>query len=187
MHKAKRNIVTTLFSQLVSTVCGMVIPGMLISAFGSAMYGLTTSIAQFLAYISLLEGGIARVARAELYAPLAQNNDYEISRVYHAIKRFFASVGVVFLIYTLVLSVAYYDIAQVTEVGRTYIFFLVWIISAGTIAKYLGGISNLTLINADQKQYVGNIIVTTNYLTPKVYINILIKNNIKNIMAPKKA
>ena len=27
----------------------------------------------------------------------------------------------------------------------------------------------------------GNIIVTTNYLTPKVYINILIKNNIKNI------
>lgn len=160
MHKAKRNIVTTLVSQLVSTVCGMVIPGMLISAFGSAMYGLTTSIAQFLAYISLLEGGIARVARAELYAPLAQNNDYEISRVYHAIKRFFASVGVVFLIYTLVLSVAYYDIAQVTEVGRTYIFFLVWIISAGTIAKYLGGISNLTLINADQKQYVGNIIVT---------------------------
>lgn len=27
----------------------------------------------------------------------------------------------------------------------------------------------------------GNIIVTTNYLTPKIYINSLIKNNIKNI------
>lgn len=161
MHKAKRNIATTLISQLVSTVCGMVIPGTLISVFGSVMYGIVTSITQFLSYISLLEGGIARVARAELYGPLAKKDNYEISRVYYAIGRFFMFVGVAFMIYTLFLSVGYYDLANVTETGRGYIFILVWIISAGTLAKYMGGLTNLTLINADQRQYVGNLIVTT--------------------------
>lgn len=174
MHRAKRNIITTLVSQLVATLCGVMIPRMMISAFGSTMYGMTTSIAQFLSYISLLEGGIARVARAELYGPLAQKNDYEISRVYHAIKHFFAIVGIAFLGYTLILSLTYYDIAQVTEAGRRYTFFLVWVISGGTLAKYLGGLSNLTLINADQKQYVGNLIITAATISNMLLIVILI-------------
>ena len=160
MRNTKKNIITTLLSQFVATVCGVVIPRVMISTFGSAMYGLTTSVAQFLSYISLLEGGIGRVARAELYVPLAQKDNTEISRVYHATKHFFAMVGLAFLGYTFVLSVVYFDIAQVSEVGRLYTFLLVWIISTGTLAKYMAGLPNLTLLNADQKQYVGNLIVS---------------------------
>lgn len=160
MNKKQRNIVTTLISQIATTAVGVVLPRVWISTFGSAMYGLSASIAQFLSYISLLEGGIGCVARAELYVPLAQKNEFEISRVYHAIKHFFGLIGGAFLIYTLVLSVAYNDIAHVQE-NRLYIFSLVWVISIGTLAKYLVGLTNLTLINADQKQYVGNVIVTT--------------------------
>lgn len=175
MNKAKRNIVSTLISQLVTTMCGVVIPIVMISVFGSAMYGLTTSIAQFLSYISLLEGGIARVARAELYVPLVRNDNYEVSRVYHAIKRFFTFVGVAFLGYTLLMSLVYFDIAQVTDVGRTYTFFMIWVISAGTLAKYMGGISNLTLLNADQKQYVGNVIVTIATILNALFVVVLSK------------
>ena len=97
IHKAKLNILTTLVSQLTATACGIVIPRVMIGTFGSSVYGLITSITQFLSYISLLEGGIGRVARAELYGPLAQGNDYEVSRVYHAIKHFFKIVGIAFL------------------------------------------------------------------------------------------
>lgn len=158
-HKGKLNIMTTLLSQLVATVCGIVIPRVMISYFGSAMYGLTTSIAQFLSYISLLEGGVGRVARAELYGPLAQNDNYEISRVYHAIKHFFRIVGAAFLIYTCILSFVYYDIARVDGIGRSDVFSLIWIISTATLAKYLGGLANLTLMNANQKQYIGNTII----------------------------
>lgn len=176
MHKAKRNIITTLISQLVTTACGIVIPGMLISAFGSAMYGLAASVVQFLSYISLLEGGVARVARAELYAPLARKENYEISRVYHAIKHFFVMVGIAFLGYTLLMSVAYHDIAQITEVDWGYTFCLIWIISAGTLAKYMGGLSNLTLLNADQKQYIGNYIVTAGTIANALLVVVLVKS-----------
>lgn len=160
MQKAKRNILTMLISQLVATACGVVIPRVFISTFGSAMYGLTSSIAQFLSYITMLEGGIGRVARAEMYGPLARKDYVEVSRVYHAIKRFFSIVGIIFIGYTLVLSVTYYDIADVQEYSWLNTFMLVWIISAGTLAKYMGGLSCLTLINADQRQYVGNLIIT---------------------------
>lgn len=175
-NKKKRNIITSLISQLVTTACGVVIPQMMISSFGSAMYGLTTSIAQFLSYISLLEGGIARVARAELYEPLARKDNFEISRVYHAIKHFFSMVALAFLVYTLVLSVVYFDIVQLKGLERLYIFFLVWIISAGTLAKYLGGLSNLTLINADQRQYVGNLVVSIATIFNALLVVILSKS-----------
>ena len=176
MHNKKRNVITALISQVVTTACGVVIPHVMISAFGSVIYGLTTSIAQFLSYITLLEGGITSVARAELYGALTAQNDWEISKVYHAIKRFFAMVGVAFLAYTLIISLAYYDMAQVTNVGRTYVFFLVWIISAGTLAKYLGGLSNLTLIVADQKQYIMNAIVTVVTVANAILVVILARS-----------
>lgn len=173
VQKAKLNILTTLMSQLVATGCGIVIPRVMIGTFGSAVYGLTTSIAQFLSYISLLEGGIGRVARAELYGPLVEKDNYEISRVYQAIKHFFRVVAGVFLVYTMILACSYYDIAQVSDTGRGTVFMLVWVISISTLAKYLGGLANLTLLNASQKQYVGNAVVMATTMANAVLIILL--------------
>lgn len=161
--RAKRNIAATLANQLISTLCGILVPRVMIAAFGSAIYGATTSIAQFLSYISLLEGGIGRVARGALYPPLAQGDGAGVSRVYHALRRFFGGVGLAFLGYTLVLSVTYHQIARIGELSRAYTFALVWATSLSTLAKYLWGLPNITLLNADQRQYVTNtvILVTT--------------------------
>ena len=156
MQRAKVNAASTLAHQLVTTVCGLIVPWIMIDTFGSAVYGATTSIAQFLSYISLLEGGIGRVARGAFYKPLADGDNDNISRIYLATKRFFLIVGIVFMAYTLVLSFTYYDIADITGFTRKYIFALVIAISIGKFAEYMGGISNITLFNADQKQYVVN-------------------------------
>ena len=152
--KSRRNIVTTLISQLVATACGIVVPRILIGSFGSEAYGISVSIAQFLSYIMLLEGGIGELARAELYGPLARKDQREISTVYHAVRRFFYYVAAFFLIYSLVLGVFYYDIARVTVFSRPYVFGLVLVIGLTTLAKYMGGLANLTLLAADQKIYV---------------------------------
>lgn len=173
IHRAKLNISTTLLSQIVATACGIVIPRVMIATYGSATYGITTSIAQFLTYITLLESGIGRVARAELYKPLAERNEYEISRVYYAIKHFFRIVGFAFIGYTLVLSLTYYDIAHVESVSRTTVFLLVWVISTSTLAKYLSGLANLTLLNADQRQYLGNTIISVTTVLNALLIVIL--------------
>lgn len=105
--KSRRNIATTLVSQLITTACGIVVPRILIGSFGSEAYGVSVSIAQFLSYITLLEGGVGELARAELYAPLARRDQREISVVYHAVRRFFHYVAAFFLIYSLVLGVSH--------------------------------------------------------------------------------
>ena len=158
--RAKLNMVTMILRQLGATLCGIVIPRVMIGAFGSVVYGATTSIAQFLSYISLLESGVGRVARGALYKHLAAKDDLQISRVYKAIKVFFRNVGVIYLIYTFALSLIYHDIADITSFDRFYTSGLVVAISISTIVSYFSGISNMTLMHADQKQYLTNLIIT---------------------------
>lgn len=159
-QRAKLNMITTFVNQLVSTLCGILIPQAMIGAFGSAIYGATTSISQFLSYVSLLESGIGSVARAELYKPLAEKNNYQVSTIYHALKRFFARIGIVFIFYIVVLAYFYNDIANVSVLSREYSFWLVCAIGLSTAVDYLCGISNQMFITADQKKYIVNTAIT---------------------------
>lgn len=178
-HRAKRakiNAATMLANQLVATVCGMLIPWIMIDTFGSEAYGATTSIAQFLSYISLLEGGIGRAARGELYKPLAQGDIESISRVYLAVKRFFNTIGTAFLCYAFVLAFCFYDIADVAAFSRDYIFWLVVVMTIGKFAEFMGGYSQITLFNADQRQYVSNITVIGTSLLNVLLVVILARS-----------
>ena len=171
--KAKLNIITTLLNQLVTTICGIIVPRILIGSYGSEVYGISVSISQFLSYITLLESGIGGVARAKLYDPLAKQDYSEISKVYVAIRSFFRYVAAAFLVYSVLLGLVYHDIAHVTVFTRTYVFILVIVISLSTLAKYMGGLANLTLIVANQKQYINNIILVVTTLINTVTIVIL--------------
>lgn len=163
--RVKLNAFSTLIHQLVTILCGLVIPKIIIETFGSASYGITISIAQFLSYITLLEGGIGRVARGALYKPLAEQDEERISQVYLAVKQFFSTIGIVFAVYVVVLAFGYHSMAHVTEFTWEYTAALVVGIAIGKFAEYMSGISNMTLLNADQKQYVVNVVyVTTNVL-----------------------
>jgi len=172
--KSKLNVLTTLVKQVVATMCGILLPRVLIGAFGSIVYGATTSIAQFLSYISLLEGGIGRVARGALYEPLAQGDKKQISRIRQAIRKFFLKIASVFLVYTLIIAFFYYDIADVTVFDRFFTFGLVVAISLSTMSNYLGGIADLTLMNADQKQYLTNTVMTITNVMNTLLVVILV-------------
>lgn len=173
LNRAKLNIVSSLINQLVTTVCGIIIPRILIVTYGSEAYGMSVSISQFLSYISLLEGGIGAVARAKLYSPLTKNDNYGISVVYGAEKRFFFHVAELFALYSLFLGAAYRDLAHITVYSRLYIISFVLIISMATLAKYMGGLANLTLIVADQKQYVHNFMAMTVTIANAVIVLIM--------------
>ena len=177
MQRAKLNAMTTLLAQLVSTAVGVMIPWIMIAQFGSEAYGATTSIASFLAYISLFEGGIGRVARGALYRPLALGDDEQISCIYLAIKRFFTVIGIAFVGYTLILAIFYYDIADVTVFDRKYVFALVVVIALSKFAEYMWGISNITLLNAHQRQYVVNAVTMLSNILNLAAIAILVAAN----------
>lgn len=172
---ARRNSITTFVSQIINVICGIIIPRMMIGAFGSVLYGATTSISQFLSYISLMESGIGRSARSALYQPLADSDRAGVGRVYYAIRYFFRAIAIIFVLYTIVLAYFFYDIANAETVTREYLFFLVIAIALSTVVDYLCGITNQTLLNADQRKYVTNAAISITRILNTLLILILIQ------------
>lgn len=156
--RAKKNIVTSLISQIVVLLCGIVVPKLMIGAFGSEAYGATTSIAQFLAYITLLEGGIGGVARAVLYKPLAEKDMDTLGAIMGELKRFFRVVVGIFAVYVLILACSYQSMAHVEGMDWITSFLLVIVISVSTFGQYFIGISNSILLQAAQKTYITNMV-----------------------------
>ena len=172
-HKAKLNISTSLAAQVVSMICGLVVPRLMIGTFGSELYGATSSITSFLAYISLIEGGVAGVARAALYKPLANKDIQSMSNVYNEVVRFFRIIGLIFVFYTVVLAGGYKFIAK--DINKDWLFTagLVLAISVSTLVQYLFGISNAILVQADQRSYIINILSIFTALVNTIFILVL--------------
>lgn len=156
--RAKLNIIISLLCQMLTLFCGLIIPQMMIKAFGSEAYGATASIGQFLAYITLLEGGVGGVARAALYKPLAENNIRVISEIIYEIKHFFKYVACIFVIYVVILASFFEKISNVKCFDWFTTFILVIVISISTIAQYFIGISYAILIQASQRTYITSVI-----------------------------
>lgn len=174
INRAKLNIFVSLAYQIITVICGLVIPGLMIRAFGSELYGATASIAQFLAYITLLEGGIAGVARAALYKPLAQNNNIIISAVVSEIQRFFKVIAYIFVLYALVLACFFKFISHTDSLDWITSFLLVVVISISTFGQYFIGISNSVLLQAAQKSYITHLISIVATVLNAVFVVILV-------------
>lgn len=172
--KAKLNILISLQCQLITLLCGFIVPGLMINTYGSEAYGATASITQFLAYISLLEGGIGGVARAALYKPLADGDVQRVSEIISEIKRFFRIVAYVFAVYVLILASTYKYISGVEYFDWMSTFVLVLVISISTFAQYFVGISYSVLLQAEQKTYITQTINILGTILNTILIVILV-------------
>lgn len=173
-HKAKLNTVVSLIGQFVTLICGLIVPSLMINAFGSEVYGATASIAQFLAYITLIEGGIGGVARAALYGPLARNNMQEISVVLAQVKRFFRVIAGAFVGYVLFLACSFKFISNIQALDWLSTFLLVVVLSISTFAQYYIGVSNSILLQAAQKTYITRLISIAGTILNTVMIVLLV-------------
>ena len=173
-QRAKLNIYGGLLVQVVTIICGLVVPRLLLSAFGSDAYGATASIAQFLSYITLLEGGIGGVARAALYKPLAENNWEQVSRILNEIKYFFRVIGVIFIAYTLVIACTFKSISHFAYYDWLSTFLLVIVISFSTLAQYFIGISYYLLLHSAQRGYIQKLISTAGIFLNTLLVVVLV-------------
>ncbi len=179
--KAKLNIVITFACQILNLICGLVVPRLLIRSFGSEAYGATTSILNFLSYITLLEGGIGGVARAALYSPLAKKDGREISQILYEIRKLFRVIGYVFAAYVLVLACIYKDIAHFEIYTWFESFLLVLVISLTTFGQYFIGLTYQILLQAAQQTYITQAINILTTLLNTIMIVFLVHTDVSLI------
>ena len=173
--RVKRSVFTTLILQCITLVCGLIVPRALLGAYGSEAYGATTSIAQFLSYITLLEGGIGGVARAALYKPLAENDKTRISVIVYELKRFFRIIAYISLGYALVLACTYKSLSHIECYDWMTTFWLVLVIALSTSGQYFIGVSYSSLIQADQRVYIINILSIITIILNAIMVVLMIR------------
>lgn len=102
-YKLILNSGTGLLKQVVTVVCGFIVPRYMLLAYGSEVNGLISSITYFLGMITLLEMGIGPVIQSNLYKPLAEKDSESISKIVKSSNKFFRTISVIFLIYLMAL------------------------------------------------------------------------------------
>ena len=147
------NTGAAILNQIITLVCGLILPRLIISHYGSATNGLLSSITQFLAFFSMMEMGVGAVVRASLYKPLAEHDDDAVSRVLISSRRFFRRIGWMLCVYTGTLMV-YFPIAVDHANGYLSTVILVGATAFSALSTYLFGIVYQQLLNADQRSYV---------------------------------
>lgn len=153
ISQTKLNITASVLLQVVTGVCGLILPRFVLRNFGSEVNGLIASVTQLLGYTALLEGGIGGVLRAALYKPLADEDDAGISVIFFHISRTFRKISFVFIGFALVLSVSMKFFVD-TRYSWFYVFTMVLILSSHTFCSYYVGLPHRLLMSADQKLYI---------------------------------
>lgn len=174
-----KNISASLLLQIMTIISGFVVPKVLLSNFGSEVYGLTTSITQFLNYISLLEGGLSGVIMAALYKPLHENDINRVSGIVSATKRFFIQIGLIYIVYVVAVAIIY-PLCVETEFSFGYVCALTVVLAINLFVQYFFSLTYKLLLNADRKVYFVSItqviIVVLNMLL--VIVSVKIFNDI---------
>ena len=151
--KAFRNTMCQLLLEAITAVCGLILPRLVLSYFGSTYNGIVQSISQFISCIALLKSGIGSVTRAALYKPLAENDSFGISEIINATEQFMRRIAVIFGIFVVAFACIYPLIVS-EDFSWFFAFTLVLVLSISTVAQYFFGMTYQMLIEADQNNYI---------------------------------
>ena len=172
--KAVKNIITSLLQQVVTVICGLIVPRAIIGTFGSSVNGLVSSITQFLGYITLMEAGIGPVIKSALYKPIAKKDKTQIEKILKASQRFFRVISGIFIVYLIALCFIY-PLIVATEFETGYTVSLILIIAISTFAEYFFGMVYKLYLQAEQKTYITSIVQILTTILNAILVVVLIK------------
>ena len=171
---ALRNSVFSLLLQTVSIVCGVILPRLILSHYGSAVNAACGSITQFLGYIVLFEAGVGGVVRAALYKPLASNDASAVSAILRATDIFFRKIAWLFVGFAVALACVYPFFVR-EHFDFLYTSTLVLIIAGSTFVQYYFGMSRQVLLQADQRRYITSVLQIISIILNTVLAVVLIR------------
>ena len=151
--KTLKNIISSVGLQIVTIICGFIVPKLIISTYGSNVNGLVTSITNFLAFITLLESGFGPVVKSVLYKAIAKKDDLKIKNILKASERFFRRLSYIFIVYLILLCCVLPNVLS-DEFDFIFTSSLIIIIAINTFAEYFWGMTYSLFLQANQKKYI---------------------------------
>ncbi len=170
-----KNAIFGLLNQIFIIARGFIIPRLIISTYGSNVNGLVSSITNFLAFITLLDGGFNVVIKSLLYKPIVNKDKKQIESILYSSNRFFRRIAGIFIIYIVLLLIIYPQITG--DFNCKFIDLLIIVISISTFFEYYFGISYRIFLEASGKSYLISIINSLVTIISTIVITFLVKYN----------
>ena len=147
------NTISSLMYQLTAVICGLILPRLILQAFGTEVNGLVNSITQFLSIISFLDLGVGAVIQSSLYKPLAVKDFDGVSKIIASGGKFFRKIAYILLGYIVILTIVY-PFINGGDFDFGYTALLILSISISSFAQYYFGVVDRLLLTADQRGYI---------------------------------
>lgn len=157
LKKLKWNSQLALLYQAILVVSGFVLPRCILHFYGSEINGLIASITQVLSFINICDLGISAVVSSALYAPLANRDYTQVSKVFVFAKKFFRIIGFILVAYVVVLMVLFPTLVN-DSFDPLFTCGLIGAMCISHFGQYFLGINYQLLLNSDQRSYVQLII-----------------------------
>lgn len=152
------NTVSAMLLQFINLIVNLILPGVMINVYGSAMNGLVSSIRQFIQYFTLVEAGLSGAAIYALYKPLAEKNKKGIDGILSAANRFYNISGYIFSCLVLLTAFIYPLFIPGQSINPYTASLLVIIIGATGALEFFAIGRYKVLFTADQKSYIISLI-----------------------------
>lgn len=167
-------VLASTLCQIVIFTCGLILPPLFISQYGSEVNGLLNLVKQLMSYFGIVCLGLGVSAQVALYKPIANNNWKEINSILSAARYFYNVSGIIFAVLVFVSSAILPFIISST-VPVFDIMLIVLITGIGSICEYVIISKYRIFLSANQKQYINSRITAEGILLNTIVSVILIK------------
>lgn len=156
------NSIVALGSQICQVLIGFITRKLFIDYLGVEYLGYNSVFANILQMLNLADLGIGVAITSYLYKPLSENNKKKITAIMYIYKKLYSIIGFIVLGVGLVVSVFLKTLIPDANCGIWYLRLLFYINLVGTVSTYFLAYKR-TLLIADQKSYLTNIVDTVTY------------------------
>lgn len=176
IKKTVINSFTSLLYQFILIISGLIVPRLILAKYGSGCNGVVSSVTQFMSFISLLTIGLTAATRVELYKSLAIDDYYRTGQIVFTIKKYMHKVAYVLATYVIILAIVFPCFVNISLPSRR-ISLLIIVIGLGSFFEYFIGIPYRILLQADQKNYIENILSSFSCIVYTFFSVMLIIND----------
>lgn len=176
MKTSLKNVFTSVLPQGINILVNLILPSIIITHFGSEINGLTSTARTMVSYISLVGAGISTATTQALYAPVAQNDTKSIKGMLNSTNKMFRRQGLIYFGIVLLISIIYPFILS-SDLSKTTISIVILVVTLAGASEFFSIGRCRSLLYANQKVYVCNIIQSLSILIGNALAVLLIYLN----------
>lgn len=151
------NLIVSFSTQIITLALGLIIPRLVLLAWGSEYNGLISSVTNIMRYLALLEAGFNTATIQALYKTLGENDNEQTSVVVRTSQHYYHKISLIYGALVIVVALLYPLIVS-TSIPYYEVFLIITLQGMTGVINFAFRASYQQLLNAQGKYYIISLI-----------------------------